>query len=152
MSDQKQWTGGCLCGSTRYEALGPKLEAFICHCRMCQRASGSAFAALFYVAEETLRITKGRPRSFESSPGVQRDFCGDCGSPLFFRRRNRPGQRAIVAGSLDHPDGFTPDAQIFLSDAVRWLEDPEAIPGYAEKPAGMTPPLNYNPVTGKIEG
>ena len=60
--------------------------------------------------------------------------------------------RAIVAGSLDHPDGFTPDVQIFLSDADRWLEDSEAIAGFAEKPAGMTPPLNYNPVTGKIEG
>jgi hypothetical protein len=45
-----------------------------------------------------------------------------------------------------------PDAQIFLSDAVRWLEGSVAIPGYAEKPAGMTPPLNYNPVTGKIDG
>lgn len=152
MSDQEKWTGGCLCGSTRYEVSGPRFDGFVCYCRMCQRASGSAFAALFYVAEENVEITKGRPRSYESSPGVHRDFCGDCGSPLFFRRLNRPRQRAVIAGSLDNPDDFMPDAQIFLCDAVLWLEALDSIPGYAEKPAGMTPPLNYNPVTGRIDG
>lgn len=70
----------------------------------------------------------------------------------YYARGRRPGQCAVIAGSLDHPDDFMPDAQIFLSDAVRWLEGSVAIPGYAEKPAGMTPPLNYNPVTGKIDG
>jgi hypothetical protein len=151
MSDQKKWTGGCLCGSIRYEASGAKLGSFNCYCRMCQRASGSAFAALFYVAEENVAITKGQLLSYESSPGVQRDFCGGCGSPVFFRRRNRPNQQAIIAGSLDDPDDFTPDARIFLSCAVTWLEFSDSIPSYAEKPAGMTPPLNYNPVTGKID-
>jgi hypothetical protein len=151
MSDQRKWPGGCLCGSIRYEAAGPRLGSFICYCRMCQRASGSAFAALFYLADENLKITKGSPRSYESSPGVHRDFCGDCGSPLFFRRLNRRGQCGIIAGSLDHSDGFRPDARLFLSDAVDWLEDSASIPGYAEKPAGMTPPLNYNPVTSKID-
>jgi hypothetical protein len=119
---------------------------------MCQRASGSAFAALFYVADENVRITKGSPRSYQSSPGVHRDFCGDCGSPLFFRRLNRPGQRAITAGSLDHSEDFKPDARLFLSDAVGWLDGSESIQCFSEKPAGMTPPLNYDPVTGRTDG
>ena len=152
MSDQKKWTGGCLCGSIRYEAAGSKLGSFICYCRMCQRASGSAFAALFYVAEENVKIIKGQLRTYESSYEVHRDFCGECGSPLFFRRQNRPDQHAIIAGSLNDPNDFRPDAQIFLSCAVNWLEDADSIPSHAEKPAGMTPPLNYNPVTGKIDG
>lgn len=71
---------------------------------------------------------------------------------MFFRRLNRPGQRAIIVGSLDNPDDFRPEARIFLSSAVGWLEASKCIPGYAEKPAGMTPPLNYNPLTGKIDG
>jgi hypothetical protein len=139
-------------GSVRYEALGPQLGSFVCYCRMCQRASGSAFATLFYVADWNVRITKGSPRSHESSPGVHRDFCGDCGSPLFFRRQNRPRQRAIIAGSLDHSEDFKPDARLFLSDAVRWLDASESTPGFVEKPAGMTSPLNYDPVTGRTDG
>ena len=152
MSDQKKWTGGCLCGFTRYEASGTTLGSFVCHCRMCQRASGSAFAALFYVTEKNVRLTKGSVKTYESSPGVNRDFCGECGSALFFRRENRPGQCAIMVGSPDTPDDFTPDVRMFLANTVSWLKDLDRTTGYAEKPQVMTPPLNYNPVTGKIDG
>lgn len=150
MSERK-WTGGCLCGETRYEASGNELGSFICYCDMCQRASGSAFLALFYVAERNVQVTKGVVRSYRSSPGVQRDFCGECGSPLFFRRDNRTGERAIVAGSLDNPNYFKPTARIFLSKAVGWLEHLDSVTNFAEKPAGMAPPLNYSRITGRID-
>lgn len=144
-------TGGCLCGAVRYEAKSSNLGSFICYCRMCQRVSGSAFAALLYVKDDGLRIIHGNARPFESSPGVIRSFCGRCGSPLFFRRDNRPGQCAIVAGSLDTPNRFVPQTRIFLADAVSWLDGLHAVDGHSEKPPGMTPPLNYNPTTGRID-
>ena len=145
-------TGGCLCGAVRYEAAGPPLGSFVCYCRMCQRASGSAFAALLYVSDPGLRMTRGNPRSFASSPGVRRIFCACCGSPVFFRRDNRPGQCAIVAGSLDDPERFAPELRIFASDAARWLDGLHRVESYAEKPPGMTAPLNYDPATGRIDG
>src|SRR5262249_55531067 len=142
-------TGGCLCGAIRYEARGPRRNSFICHCRMCQRASGAPFAGLFYMATENLQITKGAPLTYKSSPQVERAFCGVCGAPLFFSRLSRPEQRAVTVGSLDDPNHFEPTFQVCLSSAVSWLDRCKFLPGYEEKPEGMTPTLSYDPVTGK---
>jgi hypothetical protein len=143
--------GGCLCGAIRYKAHGPGLGAFVCYCRMCPRASGSALMGFLYVQADSLQITKGSSKIFTSSPDVERSFCGRCGSPLFFRRYNRPGQCALATGSLDEPGQFAPLMRIFLSDRVSWLDGIHRIEGHAEKPAGMTPPIQYDPVTGIVD-
>ena len=54
-----EWTGGCQCGAVRYQLLTPPEHACICHCRMCQRASGQAFMAFASVRREDLRWTRG---------------------------------------------------------------------------------------------
>jgi len=150
MSNRNVLTGGCLCGAIRYEARGTRHGSFICHCRMCQRTSGAPFAALFYMAAEKVAVTKGEPRIYQSSPQVKRHFCGDCGSPVFFYRLNRPDQRAIFVGSLDDPNDFKPDMHLCLSSSVNWLDVRDTAPRYSEKPAGMTPTLHYDPVTGRV--
>jgi len=151
MPEQNTFTGGCLCGAIRYEASGALHGSFICHCRMCQRASGAPFAALFYMSAEDIRVTRGQPKTYKSSPQVDRDFCGNCGSSLFFDRSNRPGQRAIFVGSLDDPNNFNPDCHLCLSSAVNWLDIRDTIPRYAQKPEGMTPTFQYDPVSGKVD-
>jgi hypothetical protein len=118
---------------------------------MCQRASGAPFAALFYLAAENIAVTKGQTRIYQSSPGVQRHFCADCGSPVFFCRLNRPAQRAIFVGSLDDPNDFQPDMHVCVSSSVNWLERHDTVPRHDEKPEGMTPTLHYDPVTGRAD-
>lgn len=99
-------TGGCQCGAVRY-ALYAAPEGSVCHCRMCQKATGGFFAALAKVAKADLAWTRGQPASFRSSPAAYRDFCAACGTPLGFRFIEAPHMEVTI-GSLDHPDRAPP--------------------------------------------
>ena len=142
-------TGGCLCGEIRYRITGPRNGGFLCHCRMCQRASGAAFAALFYVSDASLSLSRGRLRSYKSSAMAERHFCEACGSPIFLRRLNRPGECGVFVGSLDDPNDFQPEISICQASAVGWTRRLDDLPRYDAKPAEMAPPLDYDPVTGR---
>ena len=88
-------TGGCLCGAVRYESTGEPGFALLCHCRDCQRQSGSAFAAGWRVPAAGFRVTQGEPklyvRAADSGNQITRAFCPDCGTMLFLRVSARPG-------------------------------------------------------------
>jgi hypothetical protein len=105
MSDELNLTGGCLCGATRFEARGTPILSAICHCRMCQRASGAPFMALLFMPSEGVAVTKGQPQVYPSSPTSNRHFCARCGSPLFFERHTRAAM-GVAVGSLDDPNVF----------------------------------------------
>ena len=103
MSDRKiVATGGCQCGAVRY-ALHAMPEGSVCHCRMCQKATGGLFAALAKLAKADLVWTRGEPASFRSSAAAFRDFCAQCGTPLSFRYLDAPHMEVTI-GSLDHPE------------------------------------------------
>jgi hypothetical protein len=147
MPDQKPLTGGCLCGAVRYEARGtPELSA-ICHCRMCQRASGSPFMGLMFVPSDGVRLVRGELLVYRSSPTANRHFCGRCGSPIIFERPAR-SLSAIVVGSLDDPNIFKPQMHVCAESAMTWLDIHDSLPRYAQKPEGMTPVVDYDPVAG----
>ncbi len=61
------FSGGCACGAIRYECNAESITMFNCHCRDCQRASGSAFSAVVYVPAKAVKITKGSPRYYQTS-------------------------------------------------------------------------------------
>ena len=103
-------TGGCQCGAIRYAIDGPFNNPHICHCRMCQKAFGSYFAALVGTLRENLHWTKGQPSLFRSSSVVQRGFCRDCGTPLSFAY-DHSKHIAVSIGSLDDPSAVTPERQ-----------------------------------------
>jgi hypothetical protein len=92
-------SGGCQCGALRYQATGLG-NAHLCHCRMCQKAAGNLFAAL--VGADTLVWTRGTPSRFASSAHVERGFCANCGTPVFYCDTTGP-HYALMAGTLDHP-------------------------------------------------
>jgi hypothetical protein len=149
MNNERTVTGGCLCGAVRYETWGDRRNSFICHCRMCQRASGAPFVGLFYMPIEHIRLIQGQLGEYQSSEQAVRYFCIRCGSPIFFHRLGTPHQRAIFVGSLDDPNNFEVKMEVCLSSAVQWLEARDQAPRYQEKPEGMTPTLAYDPLTGK---
>jgi hypothetical protein len=81
------FTGGCACGAIRYEVTAKPMMMFNCHCRDCQRTTGSAFTPVVYVPAKAFKITQGSPR-FYSTPSEmvghnKRGFCPECGSRLF---------------------------------------------------------------------
>ena len=93
---------------------------------------------------------KGEPHIYCSSPTSNRHFCHDCGSPLFFERHTR-SLSAIIVGSLDDPNIFKPEMHVCLESAMTWLNVHDDVPRYSQKPEGMMPLIDYNPVTGSIE-
>lgn len=103
-------SGGCQCGAVRYHATAIADNAHICHCRMCQKAVGNLFAALVGVPREALTWTRGTPARFPSSEHVDRGFCANCGTPLFYDNRES-ARITITIGSLDRPDLVEPHHQ-----------------------------------------
>jgi hypothetical protein len=141
--------GGCLCGAIRYEIDDVNDFQAICHCRMCQRASGSAFIGVRFVPGPSFRLTKGETRCFPSTPTLNRHFCGTCGSPIFIER-HLTGRIGLLAGSLDDTSVFTPTMHICLESEAPWLAPAVSLPRLARKPQGMTPLADYDPITGRV--
>src|SRR5215831_11286189 len=96
--------GGCRCGRVRYESDGKALFSVICHCRECQRASGSFGLPVMGVSEATFKVT-GEPKVYNCTGGsgqpALRFFCPDCGSLLFGQPKVVPNVVTIYVGSLD---------------------------------------------------
>ena len=118
------FSGGCACGAIRYQAEGEPLFSLNCHCRDCQRETGSAFAPILAVLRATFTLTRGRPRYFEltadSGQTTTRAFCPECGSRLFGQPGSRPDIVTIRVGSLDDPSAFRPNRDIFTASAQPW--------------------------------
>ncbi|MEY8096936.1 GFA family protein [Falsihalocynthiibacter sp. S25ZX9] len=108
MNNTRKIVGGCQCGAVRYSIafLG---RSSVCHCRMCQRAFGSFYAALVIANE--LSWTHGERCLFASSNVSQRGFCGDCGTPLSLENFD-DDQVEIATGTLDDPELAPPSLQI----------------------------------------
>jgi hypothetical protein len=114
-------TGGCQCGAVRY-ALYAAAEGSVCHCRMCQKATGGPFAALAKLEKADLAWTRGKPATFRSSPAACRDFCAACGTPLAFRYLDA-GHMEVTIGSLDHPELAPPSANFGVESRLPWIAD-----------------------------
>lgn len=134
------WTGGCLCGAVRYEASGEPVFQLLCHCRDCQRHSGSGYGAGMRLPASCFRITKGEPRLYvttaDSGNTVTRGFCPECGTMVLLRVSARPDLVAIRAGTLDDPSVFRPEADIFISSAQPWDVMDPALPKHQTYPPG----------------
>ena len=114
-------SGGCQCGAVRYHATEMLDNSHICHCRMCQKAMGNIFAALVAAPREAITWTRGTPARFRSSEHVDRGFCRDCGTPLFYDNTEGPRVNFTI-GSLDHPELFPPHANTGQEGQVPWFE------------------------------
>jgi hypothetical protein len=148
MPTPRTLTGGCLCGATRYEIDDVSGYQAICHCRMCQRASGGAFIGIRFVPGAHFRLTKGDTHHYASTPTLNRHFCPACGSPVFIER-HLTGNIGLFAVSLDDTSSFTPTMHICLESEAPWLAPSASLPRLARKPEGMTPLADYDPVTGR---
>ena len=120
-------TGGCQCGAVRYRvaSLG---RSSVCHCRMCQRAFGSFYAALVVVQD--IVWTNGHPSYFRSSNLSKRGFCKDCGTPLSLENFD-DALVEVATGTLDNPELAPPTLQInhryacSFSDGIGELPTPD---------------------------
>lgn len=116
----KTWTGGCLCGALRYEATASESENWYCHCRMCQKATGSVVSTSAIIKKDQLRMLKGIPKFYQSSATIERGFCANCGSPMFFRPIKEDWV-SILSGTLDDPELAPPEGHYGVESRISWL-------------------------------
>jgi hypothetical protein len=119
----KKHTGGCFCGALRYECEADPAIMVNCHCRHCQRASGTAFAAIAMVPKAATKVT-GEARYFktlaDSGMEMERGFCPTCGSQVLLKLERRPTLIGIQAASFDDPSLFKPTLNIWTDSAQPW--------------------------------
>jgi hypothetical protein len=121
-------TGGCQCGAVRYAFYAPLENAHVCHCRMCQRASGGVFAALAGGQPENFAWTRGNPAFFTSSSLAKRGFCAQCGTPLSFKYDSPSARMYTTIGSLDRPEEVELVKQYGIESRLPWVKFCEAVP------------------------
>ncbi len=118
--------GGCLCGSVRFKTIGQPLKVFVCHCSMCQRATGSAFAIEPTFLRHNVEFT-GQPVAAYSyqSPDHGRllhfTFCATCGTRVGLCLERYPQVQIVYGGTFDEPSWPKPDCHIFVRSAVQWM-------------------------------
>jgi hypothetical protein len=127
MSEAKTLTGGCQCGAVRYEWIERPAYASVCHCRMCQKATGQPFMAATGGKQEHLRWTRGAPALFKSSNVVERGFCSACGTPLTYAFEST-GRISVTMNSLDDPEAVRPTKQYGIESKVSWFDSIANLP------------------------
>jgi hypothetical protein len=129
------FSGGCACRAVRYKCTTEPLISLKCHCRDCQRASGSAFAPMLYVAAATLTST-GELKYYavkgESGRPFSRGFCPQCGSPVLAKPAG-PELIGIWAASLDDPRWVEPTMEIWTGSAQPWDYLTPHLPRYKQQ-------------------
>lgn len=127
--------GSCLCGQVKYEVL--KIESGMglghCHCSMCRKFHGAAFATFGVAKLENFRWTAGESalQVYKASNGTSRKFCGGCGSSLIFVANNDDGTTIeFTLGTLDTEIDERPDVHIFVDSKANWFEITDDLPQF----------------------
>lgn len=127
-------TGRCRCGAISYVAEGEPLHHALCHCGDCRRSAGAPMVGWIAFREEQVVVT-GRPVRYASSPGVSREFCGTCGTGLFYRNPQMlPGIVDIQSATLDAAEQHPPGAHIQVAERLGWMGMAHELPTFEHYP------------------
>ena len=129
-------TGRCLCGAVRFEVTEAPLGASYCHCRRCQRRTGTAASAQVRIVPGSLRVTAGEEllRAFEPEDGFPKFFCSGCGSALWSSLPDTKQPVGIRFGSFDDDPGVRPAYRQYVDYAATWEPIPDdGLPRYRER-------------------
>lgn len=134
MPDNVTLTGGCLCGAIRFESCELAIDAGTCHCRSCQRFTGSAFSCFVGIRKDALRFTKENPTFFIRGGLKERGFCAHCGSSLTDRylvpMSGVSGLDTywVQLGTLDHPENEKLTFHYGVETQLPWVHFEDCLP------------------------
>ena len=123
----EEMSGGCACGRIRYDATVHDDEAYLCHCRMCQRATGSISIAFKNVKQADIAWAK-EPDWYRSSPIAERPYCRECGTSLGFRFKEGSDRMDLTVASFDDPSRFKPKDHFGTESMHRAWLNTEGLP------------------------
>ncbi len=143
--------GRCLCGNLQFAVRGKRLWVAHCHCDSCRHNTGSAVATFVGYNKEQLTYTRGERKFYESSPGVRRGFCADCGTPMTYEADRCPEEVHLYVSTLDEPGAYRPQLHVFFAERIPWMDLNDDLPRYQ----GLTPgaaPASWGPLHDQTEG
>jgi len=125
--------GSCLCQRIQYELAADPGHFGFCHCVSCRKASGSSHAANAPIERAHFRLVGGADvlREFESSPGMFRAFCTNCGSPIYAYRAEKPDYLGIRLGTLDTPFDKQPMGHKHVAEQAPWAPVSDGLPQFS---------------------
>ena len=130
----KAQTGGCMCGAVRYEVGGLPFWVGHCHCESCRRHTGAPVVTYVGFRKDQVAFTKGRRQIYNSSPGVGRAFCGQCGTPLTWEGKSNLPERGEIfefhISTFDDPNAFVPTNHVFYPERIAWFDVADGLPRY----------------------
>ncbi|WGS83990.1 GFA family protein [Methylomonas sp. UP202] len=132
-------TGSSLCGAVQYEIASPLRFARNCHCTMCRKATGAAFATWAYVEYRNFRWIQGNDLlgEYRSSPDVRRTFCKVCGSTLqYIAEQAFPDAFGLALGTVDGDPGCKPMRHVMVGSKAPWFAITDHLPQSAEAAPG----------------
>ena len=112
----------------RYRVTGEPIWTAHCHCQSCRRAVSAAFATYAGFLRDRFEILAGEPAVYRSSPGVERRFCRNCGSPLTYEGERWPAETHILVCSLEDPVALEPTAHVHTDEQLAWLHLADGLP------------------------
>ena len=119
--------GGCLCRRVRFEATGAPTWVSYCHCTSCRRHTASPVSVFANFKLDAVGFT-GERALYESSPGVVRSHCANCGTPIGYETAERPGEIDLYVGAFDEPGGFHPIIHVHCAERVPWFDTRDDLP------------------------
>jgi len=129
------YRGSCLCGVVKFEIDEFLPQVAHCHCSMCRKFHGAAFATIAGVSRSRFRWVEGEPalKEYTAANGTTRTFCSHCGSSLMFASPRVPKDVVEIAlGAVDGDIPVKPDAHIFVGSCANWTVLCDGLPQYEE--------------------
>jgi len=128
--------GGCACGAVRYRLASAPMFVHCCHCRDCQRQTGSAFVLNALIETGRIALLAGDPSPFAmpTDSGRPHDIyrCSACGTALWSDYGGRPALRFVRVGTLDDAAALPPDVHIYTRSKLPWVVLPDGVPAFDE--------------------
>jgi hypothetical protein len=124
-----EFTGGCVCGGTRYVLKSAPFSLGDCHCIDCRRSAGAPYVTWGSVPRADVVMTKGEPRKVTHANRI-RSFAACCGTHLFIEDSEDSDNIDVTIASLDDPEPFAPEKTIWLEDKLPWVRFNESLPSF----------------------
>ena len=124
----EKYKGRCLCGAVCFEVDAPVKSVVNCHCESCRRQCSAPMTTYIGIEDGRWKWTGKVPKTYHSSPGVERTFCDNCGSPISFRSQNMSGVMHFYAAAMEEPEKFEPKLHVAIEEKLHWLKISDDLP------------------------
>jgi hypothetical protein len=126
--------GGCACGHLRYRMRSTPMFVHCCHCRDCQRQTGTGFVLNALIEADRVELVSGHPTPFAmpTDSGLPHAVfrCPDCGTAVWSEYGGQTKLRFVRVGTLDDPTALPPDVHIYARSKLPWIVLPEGVPAF----------------------